>query len=37
MTGRVVLLRPPEQALAMTANAFLVQPSLARSTPRSYD
>jgi len=37
MTGRVVPLATSEQALAAAAAAFLSQPSLARSTRRSYD
>ena len=37
MTGRVVLLATSEQTLAGAAAAFLAQPSLARSTRRSYD
>ena len=37
MTGRVVLVATSEQALAGAAAAFLAQPSLARSTRRSYD
>jgi hypothetical protein len=37
MTGRVVLLVSSEQTLAGAAAAFLAQPSLARSTRRSYD
>jgi integrase len=37
MAGRVVLLTTSEQALADAAAAFLAQPSLARSTRRSYD
>jgi integrase len=37
MTGRVALLATSEQTLAGAAAAFLAQPSLARSTRRSYD
>src|SRR5215207_1079112 len=37
MAGRVVPLTTSEQALADAAAAFLAQPSLARSTRRSYD
>ena len=37
MTGRVVLVATFEQTLAGAAAAFLAQPSLARSTRRSYD
>ena len=37
MVGRVVPLAISEQALADAAAAFLAQPSLARSTRRSYD
>jgi site-specific recombinase XerD len=37
MVGRVVPLATSEQALAIAAAAFLAQPSLARSTRRSYD
>src|SRR5215207_10931143 len=37
MAGRVVSLTTSEQALADAAAAFLAQPSLARSTRRSYD
>jgi hypothetical protein len=37
MTGRVVLLATSEQTLAGAAAAFLAQPSLARSTRRSYN
>jgi len=37
MAGRVVPLATSEQALAAAAEAFLAQPSLARSTRRSYD
>jgi site-specific recombinase XerD len=37
MVGRVVPLATSEQALAAAAEAFLTQPSLARSTRRFYD
>jgi hypothetical protein len=37
MTGRVVPFAISEQVLAAAAAAFLAQPSLARSTRRSYD
>lgn len=37
MVGQVVPLTTSEQTLAMGAAAFLGQPSLARSTRRSYD
>jgi predicted secreted protein len=37
MAGRVVPLTTSEQTLAAAAEAFLAQPSLARSTRRSYD
>jgi integrase len=37
MVGRVVPLATSEQALAAATEAFLAQPSLARSTRRSYD
>jgi hypothetical protein len=37
MTGRVVLLATSEQTLAGPPQGFLAQPSLARSTRRSYD
>jgi hypothetical protein len=37
MVGRVVPLTTSEQALADAAAAFLAQPSLARSTHRSYE
>lgn len=37
MAGRVIPLAPSEQTLAAAATAFLAQPSLARSTRRSYD
>jgi site-specific recombinase XerD len=37
MAGQVAPLAPSEQTLAAAAAAFLAQPSLARSTRRSYD
>jgi integrase len=37
MAGRVIPLATSEQGLAAAATAFLAQPSLARSTRRSYD
>ena len=37
MVGRVVPLATSEQTLGDAAAAFLAQPSLARSTRRSYD
>jgi site-specific recombinase XerD len=37
MAGRVIPLTASEQTLAAAAAAFLAQPSLARSTRRSYD
>ena len=37
MAGRIIPLAPSEQTLAAAAAAFLAQPSLARSTRRSYD
>jgi predicted secreted protein len=37
MVGRVVFLTASEQTVVAAAAAFLAQPSLARSTRRSYD
>jgi site-specific recombinase XerD len=37
MAGRVIPLPTSEQTLAAAAAAFIAQPSLARSTRRSYD
>ena len=37
MAGRVIPLATSEQTLAVATTAFLAQPSLARSTRRSYE